>query len=700
MRGAYQRPFSNGMPKAIIIVLVLMPLVLWAVCAGVATATPTDQPNASDSADPVGDSKIVQENQTAGAEQPSVSAEEGKPADTVSRITAEDGPEGSTIRISGNGRFVDYHVRKLGTDRLAVEINNVKSPARRAVIPTTSRLIKRLWMDGSKDTATSIHVELSAPAGEYRIEKDGNNLVLNVASKGSLAKTKVIPGKVALESVLPAQTMAQDDSVKILTPKPAVLSVAPIDPLPVSASVVPPVTFAAASTGPVPGASAKLAPPTKKGAGDYVSPLVKVYTGKPISLDLQEADIKNVLRLLADVSGANIVIEPDVSGKVTLRVNRVPWDQVLEMILAMNHLGQDQSGGVIRIARQDKLKRELSEKEAELKARQQVVESAKEMGDITTNYLQVNYAQAAKLATKIEKMKSPKGKVTVDDRTNLILYSDYPSFIQSARELLAKLDLPTPQVLIEARIVQLDVNAAKDLGIRWSFNMDSTDNPGVHNYTGNFLINHAVTASSLMGFGFGQIIGQNLYQLDIQVSAAEQAGRGKIVSAPRVLTLDNIEATIVQGQQIPYRKLSEFGVTSTEFKDATLELKVTPHITPDQKVRMEIKAKKEQANFANQIGDAPPIDTRRVATELLVADGDTIVIGGVIEDQETRIEQRTPGLHQVPILGALFKNQQYRKTKNELLIFISPRIVGLSVPTRANRDIVGPPVGSGAAGRM
>lgn len=705
MRGAYQRPFSNGMPKAMIMVLVMMPLVLWAVYAGVATATPTDQTNASDSAGSVGDSKIVQENQTAVAEQPSVSAEETKLADTVSRIAAEDGPEGSTIRISGNGRFEDYHVSKLSNDRLAVEIFNAKSPARRAVIPTTSKLIKRLWMDGSKDASTTIQVELSAPLGEYRLEKVGNCLVLNVSSKASLAKSKATPVKIATESSLPAPIEVQDDSVKILTPKAAVTSVAPMDLLPVSASVVPPVIFTAASTGSVPGVTAKLAPTAKKGGNkpeEYVSPLVKVYTGKPISLDLQEADIKNVLRLLADVSGANIVIEPDVSGKVTLRVNRVPWDQVLEMILAMNHLGQDQSGGVVRIARQEKLKRELVEKEVELRARQQVVESAKEMGDITTNYLQVNYAQAAKLATKIEKMKSPKGKVTVDDRTNLILYSDYPSFIQSARELLSKLDLPTPQVLIEARIVQLDVTAVRDLGVQWSFNTNTVPDTRLPNYDGNFLINHAVAASSLMGFGFAQIIGQNLYRLDIAISAAEQAGKGKIVSAPRVLTLDNIEATIVQGQQIPYRKLNEFGVVSTEFKDATLELKVTPHITPDQKVRLEIKAKKEQVDFASQIGtdNAPPINTRRVATELLVADSDTVVIGGVIEDTESKVENRTPGLSQVPILSSLFKNQKYRKTKNELLIFISPRIVGLSVPIRANREAVGPPIGSGAAGRM
>ncbi|HAA03679.1 MAG TPA: hypothetical protein DCE18_09935, partial [Syntrophobacteraceae bacterium] len=175
-----------------------------------------------------------------------------------------------------------------------------------------------------------------------------------------------------------------------------------------------------------------------------------------------------------------------------------------------------------------------------------------------------------------------------------------------------------------------------------------------------------------------------------------------IVSAPRVLTLDNVEATIVQGTQIPYRKLSEFGVTTTEFKDATLELKVTPHITPDQKVRLEIKAKKEQPDFTQLVGSdaAPAIQTRRVTTELLVADGDTVVIGGVIEDTESLNESRTPGLSQVPILGALFKNQRYQKQKNELLIFISPRIASTAIPVRANRERYVPGMGATGPGRM
>jgi len=634
-------------------------------------------------------------------------------ADSISRITAEDASGKSVIRISGNGKFIDYKVRKLSNNRLAVDISQVKSPARQALIPTPSTAIKRLHVDGSKAGKTTIVADFSSALVDYDVDNSGNCLVLTLSTKSSPAKATPVLAKMESEVMLPAASEIRDDSVQVLptdAPGKLVTAASPIEapaklvtaasPLATTTNIVPPVIFTAASTKTIPGSAPAVPAPAKKAnqkpPAAPVSPLTKTFTGKPISLDLQEADIKNVLRLLADVSGANIVIEPDVTGKVTLKVNRVPWDQVLDMILAMNNLGQDQSAGVIRIARQEKLKKELNDRDAELKARQQVIESAKEMGDITTNYLQVNYAQAAKIATKIERMKSPKGRVTVDDRTNLILYSDYPAFILAARELLGKLDLPTPQVLIEARIVQLATNAIRDLGIDWSFTVDSLDKGGKHRTTGDFIINHGVAATSLMGFGFGQIVGRNLYNLDIQLSATEQAGKGKIVSAPRVLTLDNVEATIIQGQQIPYRKLNEFGVVTTDFKDATLELKVTPHITPDQKVRLEIKAKKEQANFTTVIGPdaAPAIDTRRVNTELLVADGDTIVIGGVIEEDESYNENRTPGLSQVPIIGGIFKNQQYRKTKNELLIFISPRITGLSVPLRTNREMRGPALGS------
>ena len=203
----------------------------------------------------------------------------------------------------------------------------------------------------------------------------------------------------------------------------------------------------------------------------------------------------------------------------------------------------------------------------------------------------------------------------------------------------------------------------------------------------NFQVNQPVAGlgdlgASLFGFSFGQIAGQTLWNIDMKISALETAGKGKIISAPRVLTLNNVEASISAGKEIPYLKLNEFGVSTTEFKDAVLELKVTPQITPDQKLSLKIDAKKERADFANLVNGVPPIDTRKVNTTLLVADGDTIVIGGILEEEESFSESQTPGLGEVPILGALFKSERTRKNRAELLIFISPRITGLSGPNR------------------
>jgi type IV pilus assembly protein PilQ len=533
----------------------------------------------------------------------------------------------------------------------------------------------------------------------------GRNLVRPADAVGVPGEPKIESSERKTMVEIPDTAMASDSATQVGNPKPLTGQPTAQTSVQLSPSAAVVVNDVPASRKSSPTAATTKSPQLAATGGrkpelDAIVGMTKNYTGKPISLDLQEAEIKNVLRLLADVSGTNIAIEPDVEGRVTLKVNRVPWDQVLDMILAMNNLGKDQFRGVIRVARQEKLKKELQEKDAEIRARQQVLESSREVGEIATHYLQVNYAKAADIANKI--VLSNKGKLTVDERTNLILCTDYPSWIQAARDLLKRLDLPTPQVLIEARIVQLDTNAVKDLGIDWSFGIDRLSGGDSHRLAGpdslrlpvglslpNFQVNQPVAGlgdlgASLFGFSFGQIAGQTLWNIDMKISALETAGKGKIISAPRVLTLNNVEASISAGKEIPYLKLNEFGVSTTEFKDAVLELKVTPQITPDQKLSLKIDAKKERADFSQLVGTSglPPIDTRKVSTTLLVADGDTIVIGGILEEEESYSESRTPGLGQVPILGALFKAERTRKNRAELLIFISPRITALAAPVR------------------
>ncbi len=398
----------------------------------------------------------------------------------------------------------------------------------------------------------------------------------------------------------------------------------------------------------------------------------KEYTGEPISLDLQDANLVNVLRLIADISGTNMIIEPGVKGKVTLKVEKVPWDQVLDVILKMNGLGREQEGNIIRIAKLDKLRKEMEEIQKQIRAKQKVLETAQDLGEITQNYLQVNYAKASDIASQIEKVKSDKGTISVDPRTNIIIYSDYPARVRRAREILAQLDRPTPQVLIEARIVQATDTFARALGIDWSAQYDVEDgNPAFR-----WAINLPVAATSSAALSIGKLLNTTFWTLDIMLSANESVGNVKIISAPRVLTLDGVEATISQGDEIPYLQMSQDGV-ATEFKEAVLELKVTPHITPDQKVRLEIAAKKDQPGQERQtpLGPAVGIQTRKVETELLIDSGDTIVIGGVLENSERVNQERTPGLSNIPILGYLFKNRTVSVTKQELLIFISPKVI-------------------------
>jgi type IV pilus assembly protein PilQ len=427
-----------------------------------------------------------------------------------------------------------------------------------------------------------------------------------------------------------------------------------------------------------------------------------VYTGEPISLDLQDVDIRNVLRLLADVTGKNLVVEPDVKGRVTLKVDRVPWDQVLDLILKINNLDKVLEGNVIRVATADKIRVEREQRLAALEAEQKRLAATKDIGEITTTYLQVNYADSKNIASQIDKMKSDKGTLSVDDRTNLIIYSDHPKRIENARILLSRLDRPTPQVMIEARLVEASTNFSRELGIQWGGAYANKSfgqwGPGAvfgatSTATGTTVtppFTSAVTIPSLsapryvvdapagnvgqLGLSLSRITGNSMLVIDMKLSAAERAGDATLVSAPRIFTLDNVEASIQQGEQIPYPQQSQDGI-STAFVAATLSLTVTPHITPDDRVRLQVKAKNDFADFSRTVNGSPAINTREAKTELLVNSGDTIVIGGIIKSDKEWSETRVPFLARIPGLGWLFKSRSVVDTKSELLIFLSPTIV-------------------------
>ncbi len=409
----------------------------------------------------------------------------------------------------------------------------------------------------------------------------------------------------------------------------------------------------------------------------------KEYTGKTISLDLMDTDLRNVLRLLSDLAGINIVIEPDVTGKVTLKVEQVPWDQVLDMVLAMNDLGKEQVGNVIRIAKQSKLRQEYIQQADAIKAKQNLAETTRDLGEISTVYFPVNFAKPSDVAAKITDGKSERGKVAVDERTSLIIYTDYPARVAGARRLLTRLDRPTPQVLIEARIITLTSETKRTLGVSLSF---SSAHPSTGPATQNFAINPPVAGLSQFSANVFQLLGKTLINVDLEIQALQAVNLARVVAAPRVLTLDNVKAVVSQGTEVPYLQVGDTAanVTATAFKDAVLELQVTPHITPDRKVRLLIAAKQDTVSatsYTVSTGSTEPgIDTRKIQTELLVDDGNVIVIGGVINNQSTYTNSATPGLSDIPILGRLFKNEQTDDQRNELLIFISPKIVEVSKP--------------------
>jgi type IV pilus assembly protein PilQ len=406
--------------------------------------------------------------------------------------------------------------------------------------------------------------------------------------------------------------------------------------------------------------------------------IVKAYTGQKISLDLQEVDIRNVLRLLADITQKNIVVEPGVSGKVTLKVNNVPWDQVLELILKINELDQVMEGNVIRIATAAKIKAELERKRDEVEAQKELMAAARDLGEITTEYLQVNYADVGDISAQIENTKSEMGTVSVDNRTNLIIYSDFPRRLENAKEILARLDKATKQVMIESRIVSANTNFSRNLGISW--NTAYTANSLAGRLGGapelDFSVAAPTAAIGTFGLNFTRALGvNNIFHLDMQLDALEQAGEGRVISSPRIFTLDHVQAMIQQGEQIPYPQRTEEGTISTAFAPATLSLTVTPHITPDGKVRLEVLAKKDEADFSRTVQDVPAIRTQEAQTELLVNDGDTIVIGGIVIQDTSWSEDRVPFLWRIPLLGWLFKNRQIVEEKTELLIFLSPTII-------------------------
>ncbi|MFW5925568.1 MAG: type IV pilus secretin PilQ [Myxococcota bacterium] len=425
------------------------------------------------------------------------------------------------------------------------------------------------------------------------------------------------------------------------------------------------------------------------------------YSGRRIDLDFKDADIHNILRLLAEVGGVNVVTGDDVQGAVTIRMRNVPWDQALDVILQAKGLGMVRRGNLIRVAPLETLEKE---REAAIARRKQ----QQELAPLETRLVPVSYAEAQKLVPQVKDMLTGRGTVSIDERTNVLIVRDVSESLNDVESLVRTLDTQTPQVLIEARIVEATSEYNRDVGIQWGGDVafsSATGNPtglafpndvgmaggasgnnpptqGLSPFSNTVDVpNYAVNLPAVVQTGQGGALGLSLgsvggnINLNVRLSAAESSGTVRIISSPRILTLDNHEAHIAQGTLIPYSQVSAQGV-NTAFQEAKLELQVRPHVTADGSVTMHAKITRDEPDFTrtSQRGD-PTILKREAETDLLIEDGHTAVIGGIYTRNTGRSLDQVPFFGDIPILGVLFQRRRVTDDRNELLIFLTPRIV-------------------------
>lgn len=413
----------------------------------------------------------------------------------------------------------------------------------------------------------------------------------------------------------------------------------------------------------------------------------KHFTGQKIALDFHKTDIKNVFRILQQVSGKNYAVDKDVTGEVTIALEKpVPWDQVQDLILRMNQLGAVEQGDIVRIARTATIRAEEESRRKQMEAERLRQEQEVKLEPLETAYLTINYATAE---TEIQPhlkgiLTKGRGKLTIDKRNNQLIMTDTRAVINQARKIISEIDKVTPQVLIEARIVEVSENFGRELGVSWGVSGEDiyrSDLGGEYSYgvamNTPFKSDPLGNSSGAIGISFTRLDAWGTpIVLDAALRAMEEQGKGKIVSAPKVLTLNNKPATIEQGSEVPYQELSAEGVPTTAFAEAKLSLTVTPQITPDQRIALKVLTKKDEIVGYSPL-NAPILSINKAQTELLVENGETIVIGGVIKTELIETETGFPLLKDIPMLGWLFKSVQTSTNKKELMIFITPRIIQL-----------------------
>jgi type IV pilus assembly protein PilQ len=633
--------------------------------------------------------------------------------------------------LSGNGRLDPSSLTESEDQprRLVLDFPNVAStaPAQTGVDGVFVKKV-RIGVNSREPLVTRVVMELT-PSAAYHVERsgaDGRDLAVVFEGRKSSGAILVappdkaedgkddepdIPMPVAIANaaaITPADPISALNQPVVASPapaqKPAVQKTtaakpeaAPRQAAAVQAPAAPPTPQPSAAQGeqhPPAQTPSATAQPTLN--AQVPGTAEKKYTGNPISMDFQDADLRSVLRTFAEISGLNMVIDPQVQGRVDMVLNEVPWDQALDTILRGNKLGWTVDGTIVRIAPLTVL--------ADEQAEQRKLTDAKALaGELRVQTFALSYAKAADMSQLLTKSAlSQRGQIQTDARTNTLIITDLPDRLQTAASLIGTLDQAEPQVEVEARVVQTTRDFARAIGIQWGIN--GRVSPEIGNTTGLAFPNNgslsgrvggtqgandprstntnnntatavnlgAAAASSAIGLALGSINGA--FNLDVALTALENTGKGRILSTPRLTTQNNQEAEVAQGIQIPIQTVANNTVT-VQFKDAVLLLKVTPQITAANTVIMNITIENATPDFSRQVNGVPPIDTQRAITRVQVNNGATTVIGGIFVSQEQSTNDRTPVLHRIPLLGWLFRRDTLTDSSRELLIFITPRIM-------------------------
>jgi type IV pilus assembly protein PilQ len=596
---------------------------------------------------------------------------EGDQATTLTAVDVQRDADAIRVVISGNGRLA-HEVTRVDERRLMIDIPGVASTLHKPVVAVNHQLLKQIRLGYHADRVRVVF-DLAGSAA-YTVEPQGANLTVTLRKEAFIGTETHTTSDEIVETI---------EAVNSVVPRYKAEAASRVTQVTQRAMVRPPsqkfhVQYAQMTSGADGG---EVSTPKE----DLVVGETR-YIGRRISLDFQQADISNVLRLIAEVSGFNMVVGDGVKSKVTMKLVSVPWDQALDMILKMNGLGKIRQGNILwidslaNIAKQET--EEAQAKDAKTKAE-----------ELVDRVFYIRNLQAMELMTSLRQYLSPRGLMQMSQGSNALIVRDTESKVGVMKQLVDGLDLEVPQVQIEARIVQADTNYSRSLGVQWGIqNLNQLSGTGVANFrtgntgtfgaqTSNFLVNLPATVGGLVstpgvGFTIGKTDGA---LLDVRLSAGELLGLSKVIASPKITTLDKREAKISQGESIPFQTTSLQG-TQTTFVDANLELNVTPQITSrDPKevgklIMMKVRATRNAVGArSNPAG--PSIDRREANTQVNIRDGETMVIGGVFIDSQNNSVVGIPYLSRVPVLGWLFKQKTEAVAKQELLIFLTPSIV-------------------------